>query len=439
MHEIIDKLREKNLAVLDGKTGINFRLVFLLSLILLAQGVVSFAMTMNQGLELWGLDNKTAWGITITNFVFWIGLAHSGTLISAVLYIFHQSWRNQINRAAEAMTLIAILCSCVFLFVHTGRPWLSWIWMMPYPNQFDLWLNFRSPLFWDFIAIIAYFVVSLIFWYLGMIPDLSYYKSKTSSKIRQKIYAFMSIGWIGSRRQWQSYLKLYSIIAGIATALVVSVHSVVSMDFALTALPGWHSTIFPPYFVAGAIFSGSAMLVILMNILRYCFDVKDFITINHIEKLNKLIYLMSWIVLFSYIIEIFGVFFNSDYYEQQLIDIKLHSPIFWLMVLFNCVLPHLYMSKVNRQSAGISSVISIFIIIGMWLERFNIVIYSQKNALIATDTIRYTPTFIEVSLFLGSLGLFGVLYMSFIKLLPLIPTWEVASDEKKLRNNMPNS
>src|SRR5574344_164216 len=162
MQEIIDKLREKNLAVLDGKTGINFQLVFLLSLILLAQGVVSFAMTMNQGLELWGLDNKTAWGITITNFVFWIGLAHSGTLIPAVLYIFHQSWRNQINRAAEAMTLIAILCSCVFLFVHTGRPWLSWIWMMPYPNQFDLWLNFRSPLFWDFIAIITYFVVSLI-------------------------------------------------------------------------------------------------------------------------------------------------------------------------------------------------------------------------------------------------------------------------------------
>ena len=437
MYEKINDLTKKSLKAMDGKVSANFKLVFAVLFLMFSQGAITFYMSVAHGLELWGINNKAVWGVTIANFVFWIGLAHSGTLISAVLYLFKQNWRSSINRAAEAMTLIAIICSGLFLLIHTGRPWLAWLWIIPYPNQFDLWLNFKSPLFWDFIAIFTYFVVSIIFWYVGLIPDLAYYKTKTTSKLKRWLFSFFSIGWRGSRNQWASYLKLYGIIAGIATALVVSVHSVVSMDFALTALPGWHSTIFPPYFVAGAIFSGSAMLVILLNILRYTFDCVDIVTIDHIEKLNKLIYMVSWIVFFSYIIEIFGAMFNDDIYETQLLAIKMKSPIFWMMVVFNCVLPHLYMLKMLRRSIAVSSIISFLIIVGMWLERFMIVVYSQKNSLLLPESIRYTPSVIEMSLFVGSIGLFGVLYMIFLKFVPIIPTWEVANDEKQLRNNLP--
>ena len=405
--------------------------------VLLIQGIITCVVTIDNGLELWGIDNKSAWGVTIVNFVFWIGLAHSGTLISAILYLFHQSWRNAINRIAETMTLIAILCSCIFLLLHTGRPWFSWLWIVPYPNQFGLWINFRSPLFWDLIAVLTYFIVSVIFWYMGMIPDLAYYRSKTKSKIKQKLYSFFSIGWLGNARQWRSYLELYGIIAGVATALVISVHSVVSMDFALTALPGWHSTIFPPYFVIGAIFSGLAFVVLLINILRESFDIGDFVTDAHLDKLNKMIFFMSWLVLFSYLIEIFGTFFNTDYYELALLNVKLHSKVYWIMVACNCVIPLFYISKHIRRSSVFSTVISVLILVGMWLERYNIVVYSQENSIILPDTFSYSPSFMEMSIFLGSIGLFGLLYMSFIKLLPLIPTWELVFDEKKLRNNLP--
>lgn len=437
MYEQIVKIKEKNLKVLDGKTGMNYKMLMVFFCILLVQGIVTCFVTIANGLELWGIDNKSAWGVTIVNFVFWIGLAHSGTLISAILYLFHQSWRNAINRVAETMTLIAILCSCIFLLMHTGRPWFSWLWIVPYPNQFGLWVNFRSPLFWDFIAVLTYFVVSVIFWYMGMIPDLAYYSTKTKCKLRRKIYSFFSIGWVGSAAQWRSYLELYGIIAGVATALVISVHSVVSMDFALTAVPGWHSTIFPPYFVIGAIFSGLAFVVLLINILRQTFDVGDFITDEHLDKLNKMIFFMSWLVLFSYIIEIFGTFFNDDVYETSLLKLKMHSPVYWCMVIFNCMLPLFYISKHYRMSSSFSTVISIFILAGMWLERYNIVVYSQENSIIVPDTINYTPSFTELSIFLGSIGLFGLLYMLFIKLLPIIPTWELLNDEKKLRNNLP--
>ncbi len=398
---------------------------------LLLQGLVTFGITIYEGLELWGINNKTAWGVTIANFVFWIGLAHSGTLISAILLLFKQDWRNEINRAAEAMTLIAIICSGIFLLIHTGRPWLSWLWIIPYPNQFDLWVNFKSPLFWDFIAIVAYFVVSLIFWYLGLIPDLAFYKTKINGKFKRSLYSFFGLGWKGSRQQWASYNALYYIIAGIATALVISVHSVIAMDFSLTALAGWHSTIFPPYFVIGAIFSGLAMLVILLHILRYAFGLEEFISDDHFDKINKMVYFISWLVFFSYFIEIFGTLFNDNLFEQDLLSLKLKSTIFWLMIVFNCLLPHLYMLRSFRRNTKISITISSLILIGMWLERFIIVVFSQNTGLLSEAGVRYAPSIIELSIFLGSFGLFGLLYMLFVKHLPIIPLWEVAKDEKK--------
>ncbi len=431
MHSKLKELAEKSLSIINGKSTINFKLTMLLFSFLFLQGIITLIITITQGLELWGIDNKNAWGVTISNFVFWIGLAHSGTLISAILLLFKQGWRDEINRAAEAMTLISIICAVLFLLIHTGRPWLSWLWIIPYPNQFDLWLNFKSPLFWDFIAIVAYFVVSLIFWYIGLIPDLAFYKSNVKGKIKSKIYAFFCLGWKGSHSQWASFSSIYFIIAGIVTALVISVHSVISMDFALTALAGWHSTIFPPYFVIGAIFSGLALLVILLTILRNAFNLEEFITVLHFDKLNKLIYLFSWLVFFSYFIEIFGTLFNENIFENQLIELKLKSPIFWLMVLFNCLLPHFYMVQSNRKNIRFSLIISSLILIGMWLERFIIVVYSQNTGILEEAFVRYSPSIIEISIFLGSFGLFGLMYMIFIKFFPIIPIWEVAKNVKK--------
>lgn len=431
MRSKIKQLADKSLEIINGYRSNNYKLVMVLFGFLLLQGLVTTYLTLSMGLELWGIDNKTAWGITIANFVFWIGLAHSGTLISAVLLLFRQEWRNEINRAAEAMTLIAVICSLLFLLVHTGRPWLSWLWIIPYPNQFDVWINFKSPLFWDFIAIVSYLTVSLIFWYMGLIPDLAYYKTKVRGKFRSSIYSFFSLGWKGSRNQWASYTALYTVIAGIATALVISVHSVIAMDFSLTAVPGWHSTVFPPYFVIGAIFSGLAMLVLLLVILRQAFNLESYITEDHFDKLNKLIYLFSWLVFFSYFIEIFGTLFNESTFESELLNLKMRSPIFWFMIVFNCLMPHFYITKYNRRSIKVSVLISSLILIGMWFERFIIVIFSQNTGILTDISIRYMPTIIEISIFLGSFGLFGLLYMVFIKLLPIIPLWEAAKYEKK--------
>jgi molybdopterin-containing oxidoreductase family membrane subunit len=432
----VNRLTDKSIETMEGKTGQNFRLLFAFFLLLFLQGAFSFSISIEYGLELWGINNNTVWGVTIANFVFWVGIAHAGTLISAILFLFKQEWRNAINRAAETMTLISIICAGLFLFIHTGRPWLSWLWMIPYPSQFDVWLNFKSPLFWDFIALVTYFTVSTIFWYIGLVPDLAFLKNRVRRKYKQKLYAFMSIGWIGNRKQWAEHAKLYSLIAGIATALVISVHSVVSMDFALTALPGWHSTIFPPYFVAGAIFSGSAMVVILLIILRSAFGMEEFIRLEHIEKLNKIVFFMSWIVFFAYIIEIFGVMFNSDPYEAELLKLKLKSPVFWMMAAFNCLIPQFLMMKAVRRNIKASLVIATLITIGMWLERILIVILSQKSGMIMSANIRYAPTIVEISIFAGSFGLFGLLYMIFVRILPIVPIWEIAKDEKQLGNHL---
>lgn len=431
MQERIKLLIDKSIGIINGKTTDSFRLMMIVFAFMFLQGVVTIGITLYEGLELWGIDNQTAWGVTIANFVFWIGLAHSGTLISAVLLLFKQGWRREINRAAEAMTLIAIVCSGIFLLVHTGRPWLSWLWIIPYPNQFDLWVNFKSPLFWDFIAIVTYLVVSFIFWYLGLIPDIAYYQNKVGGKLKNKLYSFLSLGWSGSRSQWASFFALYTIIAGLATALVISVHSVIAMDFSLTALSGWHSTIFPPYFVIGAIFSGLAMLVLLLYILRRAFALEDYITDDHFDKLNKLVYLFSWLVFFSYFIEIFGTLFNENIFEEDLLTLKINSPTFWLMLIFNCLLPNLYMLKVNRRNPRFYMVISSLILLGMWLERFIIVIYSQNTGIFAESHLRYAPSMVELSIFVGSFGFFALLYMGFIKLFPIIPLWEVAKDDEE--------
>lgn len=436
MLDTVHILKEKSLEILNNKTSKNFKIAILISILMILQGLFSVYITVNEGLDLWGINNKTVWGISISNFIFWIGIAHSGTLISAILLLFRQNWRSSINRAAEAMTLIAILCALVFLIIHTGRPWLSWLWIIPYPNQFSLWINFKSPLFWDFIAVFTYFTVSLIFWYVGMLPDISFLKNDIKFKLLRGFYKFFGLGWVGSYRQWSGYNKLYTLIAGISTALVISVHSVVSMDFALVNIPGWHTTIFPPYFVAGAIFSGCALVVILLTITRYAFGLQEFIRNDHIEKINKIVFFLSWIMFFSYFIEVFGGLFNSSNYEESTAFLKLKTPLFWYMIIFNCILPQLYVFKGIRKSIKYSTIISVFITVGMWLERYLIIIYSQKAGLLLSDEVSYSPSIFEISIFISTIGLFIFLYLLILKFIPIVPIWEVANEQKTNGNNL---
>ncbi len=436
MVNTVNRLKDKSLEILNGKQNLRYWIIMAISFLLIFQGFISVYITIEYGLDIWGINNKTVWGISISNFIFWIGIAHSGTLISAILLLFRQNWRSSINRAAEAMTLIAIVCAAIFLIIHTGRPWLAWLWIVPYPNQFNLWVNFKSPLFWDFIAILTYFIVSLIFWYLGMLPDIAFLKKNIKNKFLRGVYKFFGLGWVGSYKQWSGFNKVYTVIAGISTALVISVHSVVSMDFALMNLPSWHSTIFPPYFVAGAIFSGCALVIILLSITRYAFNLEEFIKIDHIEKINKIIFFMSWIVFFSYFIEVFSTLFNTSHYEDSIVFIKLKSPLFWLMIILNCIIPQLLVIKHFRRNIKFSALVSGLIIIGMWIERFMIIVFSQKTGILLSNEINYNPSIFEISIFLSTIGLFVFLYMLFLKFIPIVPIWEVANEEKAIGNNL---
>jgi Ni/Fe-hydrogenase subunit HybB-like protein len=436
MQNIVNRLKDRSLAIINEKQSRSYWIMLTISLLLIFQGVISIFFTVEYGLDIWGINNKTVWGISICNFIFWIGIAHSGTLISAILLLFKQNWRSSINRAAEAMTLISILCAAVFLLLHTGRPWLAWLWIIPYPNQFNLWVNFKSPLFWDFIAIATYFVVSIIFWYLGMLPDIAFLKQNIKNKFLRGLYKFFGLGWVGSYSQWSGFNKVYTIIAGICTALVISVHSVVSMDFALMNLPGWHSTIFPPYFVVGAIFSGCALVIILLSITRYAYHLEEFIKIEHIEKINKIIFFMSWLVFFSYFIEVFNTLFNTANYEDSIVFIKLKSPIFWIIIVLNCIIPQLLVFKGLRRNIKFSALVAVLITIGMWLERFVIIVMSQRSGILLSEEVTYSPSIFEISIFISTIGLFIFLYMLFLKFIPIVPIWELANEEKAIGNNL---
>ncbi|UCF36044.1 MAG: polysulfide reductase NrfD, partial [Acidobacteriota bacterium] len=349
-----------------------------ISLALLGVFGLSIGYLLITGVGIWGNNNPVAWGWPIVNFVFWVGIGHAGTLISAVLFLFRQQWRTSINRAAEAMTIFAVMCALVFPGIHTGRPWLDY-WMLPFPNEMGIYPQFRSPLMWDVFAVSVYFTVSLVFWYLGLIPDLATMRDRAKTKLRGVLYGILALGWRGSHRHWHHYERAYLLLAGLATPLVLSVHSVVSFDFAVSNLPGWHTTIFPPYFVAGAIFSGMAMVITLMVICRVVFKLTHLITMLHFDRMAKLILVTGTMVGFAYTLEFFIAWYSGNPFEKFAFLNRAFGPYawaYWIMMSCNLIIPQVFWFKKARTSIPILFTVSIFVNIGMWFERFVIVVTS---------------------------------------------------------------
>ena len=396
-----------------------------LSLLLLLFAMISYLVW--EGIGIWGLNNPVGWGYAIVNFVFWVGIGHAGTLISAILFLFRQKWRTAINRFAEAMTIFAVMCALIFPGIHIGRQWVAY-WLFPLPNSMAMWPNFKSPLLWDVFAVGTYFTVSLLFWFVGLIPDLATIRDRSTSKVRQIVYGIFSLGWRGANRHWQNYEKAYLILAAIATPLVLSVHSIVSFDFAVSQLPGWHTTIFPPYFVAGAIFSGFAMVVTLMVIAREVFNLKSIVQIHHLERMNKVILVTGMMVGYAYGMEFFMAWYSGYEYESFAFINRATGPYawaYWIMVSCNVISPQLFWVKKFRTSIPIMFVVSIFVNIGMWFERFVITVTSLHRDFLPSSWDYYTPTWVDVCTFLGSFGLFFTLFLLFLRFLPMISISEV--------------
>ncbi len=404
----------------------------------LALGVASAAtvfgsyciyITVSKGIGTWGVNNSVAWGWAIVNFVWWIGIGHAGTAFSIFLLILRQRWRTSINRSAEAMTVFAVISAALFPALHMGRIWLAFF-IFPYPNtRGPLWVNFNSPLFWDFTAITAYLLISVSFWYLGMLPDLATIRDKTVSKIRKALYGFFSLGWTGSSRHWIRYESLSFILGGLAAVLVVSVHSIVATDFAVGIIPGWHSTIFPPFFVVGAIFSGFAMVMTLMVIIRKVYKLTDYITDNHMDAIARILIFISLLMGTAYLTEVFVAWYSGNEYEMFTFfrnritgDYKIQ---FWGMVICNALVPQLFwFRKLRRNWMGLLF-ISLTINVGMWLERFNIVITSLSKDFLPSNWVSYTPTVIDIGVFAGTIGLFGVGVLLFMRYIPIMALSEL--------------
>ena len=380
-----------------------------------------------EGTGIWGLQIPVAWGWDITNFVFWVGIGHAGTLISAILFLLRQRWRTSINRFAEAMTIMAVLVAGIFPAVHVGRAWLIW-WVAPLPNQMGVWPNFRSPLLWDFFAVGTYFACSVIFWYVGLIPDLATLRDRARTRIKKIIFGIFAVGWRGGNRQWRHYEVAYLLLAGVSTPLVLSVHSVVSTDFAVSVVPGWHTTIFPPYFVAGAIFSGFAMVLTLAIIARKIYRLENFITINHLEKMNKIMLVTGMIVGYAYAFEFFMAWYSGNIYERFAFVNRAFGPYawaYWIMIFCNVAVPQLLWFRRCRRSIPIMFIASIFINIGMWFERFVIVVSSLANDFLPSSWGYFKPTIFDVGFLVGSFGLFFTLFLLFLRFLPMIAMSEV--------------
>ncbi len=379
------------------------------------------------GVGVWGLNNPVGWGWAIVNFVWWVGIGHAGTLISAILYLLRQQWRTSINRFAEAMTIFAVICAGIFPGIHVGRVWVVW-WLFPLPNYQLMWPNFRSPLLWDVFAVGTYATVSLVFWYTGMIPDLATLRDRARTKLRKILYGTFALGWRGSNRHWQRYEKAYLILAGLATPLVLSVHSVVSFDFAVAQLPGWHTTIFPPYFVAGAIFSGFAMVATLLIPSREIFGLKNIITLYHLETMAKIILATGTMVGYAYMTEFFIAWYSGNPAEQFTFINRAFGPYawaYWIMVACNVITPQFFWIKKIRTSPWAIFVLSIFVNIGMWFERFVITVTSLSRDWLPAAWGYYRPTAIDILTYLGSFGLFFTLFLLFIRFLPMIAMAEV--------------
>jgi molybdopterin-containing oxidoreductase family membrane subunit len=415
-------------APLERRAGGLWWAAFLVSCGFLFLGIAAVTYQSIVGIGTWGLNRSVGWAFDITNFVFWIGIGHAGTLISAILFLFRQRWRNSVNRSAEAMTLFAVMCAGIFPVIHMGRPWLAY-WMLPYPNdRGPLWINFRSPLVWDFFAISTYFLISLTFWYVGLIPDLATLRDRVKPGWYRGLLTFFSLGWNGSSRTWHRYESVYLLLAGLATPLVVSVHTVVSTDFAVTLLPGWHTTLLPPYFVAGAIFSGMAMVLTLMLIARKTMHLEDYITTRHVDAMTKLVLATSGLVGLAYITEIFTALYSGNFYEHFALQNRLGGNLawgYWLMVACNVLIPQLFWLHRVRTCLPLVFVICVLVNLGMWFERFIIIVTALERDFLPSSWADYAPTTIELATLAGSFGLFFTSFLLFCRFLPAIAIAEV--------------
>ena len=391
--------------------------------------LISIAVVISTGMGLLGVNNPIAWGTMIITFVFWIGIGHAGTLISAVLFLFRQKWRTSVARTAEAMTVFAVMTAGLFPLMHTGRPWLDF-WLFPYPNQRGpLWTNFRSPLLWDVFAVSTYATVSMVFWYVGLVPDFATVRDRAKNKVRKLIYGILSLGWRGSARNWSHYEMVYMLLAGLSTPLVLSVHTIVSFDFAVAGLPGWHTTIFPPYFVAGAIFSGFGMVITLMTLVRIGFPkFKDYVTIDHMEVMNKIIMTTGMLVGYAYASEFFIAWYSGSQYERFVFVNRAFGPYgwsYWIMVVCNVVIPQLFWFKKFRRSIPVMFVVSIFVNIGMWFERFVITVTSLHADFLPSNWGMYAWSRWDTAILVGSFGMFLTLFLLYLRLFPAISIAEV--------------
>jgi len=400
---------------------------FSISFAAMMWGAFSLAMTFWYGIGLWGNNQPVGWAFGIINFVFWIGIGHAGTLISAILYLFRQKWRTGISRFAAAMTIFAVMTAGIFPAIHTGRPWLDG-YLLPYPNERHLWVNFTSPLLWDVFAVSTYFTVSFVFWYTGLIPDLAMLRDRTVSGIKKFIYSVLSLGWRGSNRHWQTYERTYLILAGLSTPLVLSVHTIVSFDFAVSVIPGWHSTIFPPYFVAGAIFSGFAMVSTVLIIVRKVFNMEHIITMNTLDNMNKILLLTGSMVGYAYAMEFFIAWYSGNTFEQFAFINRAfgpYAPAYWIMASCNVFIPQLFWFKKIRRNVLVTFVMVVLVNVGMWFERYVIIVTSLHRDFLPSSWWMYAPTIYDIGLLVGSFGFFFTLTFLFAKTLPVVAISEI--------------
>jgi Ni/Fe-hydrogenase subunit HybB-like protein len=423
---ITDKLSD---LVLTNNTPLAWVVTTAIGFCLLMLLVVSLAYLVFKGIGIWGNNAPVGWAFDIINFVWWIGIGHAGTLISAVLLLFKQDWRTSINRFAEAMTLFAVACALIFPLFHTGRPWLAIYWLLPYPNTMGLWPNFRSPLLWDVFAVSTYGSVSAAFWFTGLIPDLATFRDRAVNPVAKRIYGILSLGWRGSARHWWRYETAYLLLAGLSTPLVLSVHTVVSFDFAVSVLPGWHATIFPPYFVAGAIFAGFAMVLTLAIPLRELYKLHDFITMRHIENMAKITLVTGLVVCYGYACEAFFGWYSGNEYERFMLKNRIYfGPYawsYWALLLCNFIVPQILWFKRLRQNLAIVFTVCMFVNVGMWLERFVIIVTSLHRDFLPSSWEMYYPTFWDFATLAGTIGLFLTLMFLFVRVLPLISIFEM--------------
>jgi Ni/Fe-hydrogenase subunit HybB-like protein len=414
--------------VLTGRHPMGWFAAFGVGFLLLNGLLVSIGYLLLKGIGIWGNNAPVGWAFDIINFVWWIGIGHAGTLISAILLLFKQDWRTSINRFAEAMTLFAVACAAMFPLIHTGRPWLAAYWLLPYPNTMGLWPQFRSPLIWDVFAVTTYATVSLLFWYVGLIPDLATLRDRAKNVHLARLYGALALGWRGSARHWQRYETAYLLLAGMSTPLVLSVHTVVSFDFSVGIIPGWHATIFPPYFVAGAIYAGFAMVLTLAIPLRKMYHLEDFITMRHLENMAKITLVTGLMVVYGYAMELFFGWYSANQYEKFMLSNRIFGPYgwsYWALIFCNGIVPQTLWIKRLRTNTVWLFIMALIVSVGMWLERFVIIVTSLHRDFLPSSWDMYYPTFWDFSTFFGTIGLFLTLMFLFIRVLPMISIFEM--------------